>query len=102
MVELQATHNPDQPTPLAKHLRELKVRLLIYIVFLAGAFGVCYVYAGHINAVLFEPLLDVYRDKGKEVAIIYTHLTEPFFVYVKVAFFCGVCFIVSGVVLSGV
>ena len=69
------------------HLEELRKRLLYSIVALAVAFIACWGYAPKIFEVLQKPVLQ-YLPKGDKLA--YTHLTTPFMLYMKVAFFSSI------------
>ena len=75
----------DSRAPLLDHLIELRRRLLISILWLALAFGICLYFARPIFAFLVQPLLRAGQNK-----IIYTDVFEAFFVDVKVAFFAAI------------
>src|SRR6187549_1642843 len=68
------------------HLEELRKRLLISIIAVAGGFLVCWAFAQQIFGKLQEPLTR-FLPSGDKLA--YTLLTAPFFLYMKVAFFAG-------------
>ncbi|WP_374943308.1 twin-arginine translocase subunit TatC [Sphingomonas sp.] len=70
--------------PLLDHLIELRRRLLYCIVAIVLAFGVSYLFAENIFAVLVQPLLT-----AGQKTVIYTQIFEAFFVKVKVAFFAS-------------
>lgn len=74
----------DTRAPLLEHLIELRKRLLVSLVWLALAFGVCLYFARPIFAFLVQPLLRAGQNR-----IIYTDVFEAFFVDVKVAFFAA-------------
>ena len=76
--------------PLLDHLVELRQRLLISMIGLLLAFGLCYHFSSEIFGWLMEPLSQIFEGQtGRRM--IYTGLTEAFFTYVKVAFWAGVC-----------
>ncbi|HEV2568523.1 twin-arginine translocase subunit TatC [Sphingomonas sp.] len=75
----------DTRAPLLDHLIELRRRLLISLMWLALAFGVCLYFARPIFAFLVQPLLRAGQNR-----IIYTDVFEAFFVDVKVAFFAAI------------
>ena len=89
----------DTPMPLLDHLVELRKRLMWSI----GAFMLCFLvsyhFSGEIFSFLAEPLAGVLEAQGGGKHLIYTHLTEAFFTYIKVAFFGAAC--VSFPVIAG-
>ncbi len=86
-------HDPinDTPMPLLDHLIELRRRLLWSMVALLLTFFVCYHFSDVIFSFLAEPLAAVLEAQGGGRRLIYTHLTEAFFTYIKVAFFGAAC-----------
>ena len=81
----------DKPMPLLDHLIELRRRLLWSIVAFLLCFFVCYYFSQNIFSFLAEPLANVLEAQGGGRRLIYTHLTEAFFTYLKVAFFGAAC-----------
>ena len=77
----------DQPMPLLDHLLELRRRLLWSAVAFLLCFFFCYYFSQNIFSFLAKPLADVLEAQGGAKHLIYTHLTEAFFTYIKVAFF---------------
>src|SRR5581483_4188845 len=78
-----------------EHLEELRKRLLISIVAILVAFLVCWNFADRIFGWLAQPL-SKYLPKGEK--LVYTRLTEPFMLYMKVAFYAGI-FLAAPVIL---
>ncbi len=78
-----------------EHLEELRKRLIISIIALGVAFLACWNYADRIFAYIALPLSRFLPPGGK---LVYTRLTEPFMLYMKVAFFAGI-FLASPVIL---
>ena len=78
----------DEKAPLLEHLIELRKRLLWSVVALLVAFGACWGFAGHIFNFLAAPLIDAFGDQA-DAKLIYTSLTEKFFVDIKIAFYAG-------------
>ncbi len=70
--------------PLLDHLIELRKRLLLSVVAILVAFGVCYAFAEQIFAFLVQPLLRAGQNR-----VIFTQIFEAFFVQIKVAFFAA-------------
>jgi sec-independent protein translocase protein TatC len=81
----------DTPMPLLDHLIELRRRMMWSIGALMLCFLVCYHFSGEIFSFLAEPLAGVLEAQGGGRHLIYTHLTEAFFTYIKVAFFGAAC-----------
>ena len=79
-----------------EHLEELRKRLMISIVAILGGFLLCWYYAERIFGYIERPLVQFLPPGDKQLA--YTRLTEPFFLYMKVAFFAGI-FIASPVII---
>jgi sec-independent protein translocase protein TatC len=79
-----------------EHLEELRKRLLISILAVAGGFFLCWSYAEPIFGVIQKPLTQFLAAGDQQLA--YTRLTEPFFLYMKVAFFAGI-FLASPIVI---
>ena len=78
-----------------EHLEELRKRLIVSIVALGVAFLLCWNFADRIFRWLSLPLAKFLPPGDK---LVFTRLTEPFMLYMKVAFFTGI-FIASPVIL---
>ncbi|HJT16280.1 MAG TPA: twin-arginine translocase subunit TatC [Thermoanaerobaculia bacterium] len=78
-----------------EHLEELRKRLLISIVAIFAAFIGCWYVADKIFAWLAQPL-SKYLPAGEK--LVYTRLTEPFMLYMKVAFYAAI-FVAAPVIL---
>lgn len=81
-----STAADDDRAPLLEHLIELRKRLLWSVVALIVAFGVCWGFAGEIFKFLAAPLIDAFGDQA-DAKLIFTSLTEKFFVDIKIAFY---------------
>jgi sec-independent protein translocase protein TatC len=79
-----------------EHLEELRKRLMISLLAIAGGFFLCWNYADRIFGYIQQPLVQYLPAGDKQLA--YTRLTEPFFLYMKVAFFAGI-FIASPIII---
>jgi sec-independent protein translocase protein TatC len=84
-------HIDDKPMPLLDHLIELRRRLMWSMAALLLCFFVCYYFSADIFEFLARPLASVLESQGGSKHMIYTHLTEAFFTYIKVAFFGAAC-----------
>jgi sec-independent protein translocase protein TatC len=78
-----------------EHLEELRKRLLISIVAILVAFLACWNFADKIFAWRAQPL-SKWLPAGEK--LVYTRLTEPFMLYMKVAFYAGI-FVAAPVIL---
>jgi sec-independent protein translocase protein TatC len=90
---------PDADLPkmsFLDHLEELRKRLIVSIIAIFVAFVACWRYADKIYAWVQEPLTKFLPPGDQKLA--YTHLTEPFMVYMKVAFFAAI-FIASPIIM---
>jgi sec-independent protein translocase protein TatC len=72
--------------PLLDHLTELRTRLIKVILGMIVAFIVALIFADEIFNILAKPYLDA-QIEGEERRMIFTHLTEGFFVKLKVALY---------------
>jgi len=78
------------------HLEELRKRLIVSIIAIGVAFLVCWNFADRIYAWVQAPLTKFLPVGDQKLA--YTHLTEPFMVYMKVAFFAAI-FVSSPIIM---
>ena len=88
----------DRKMAFTEHLRELRTRLRNSIIALILAICVTYFFAEPLYALLCQPYIDAYRQNGLgEAELAFASLTEPFWVYFKVAMYAGV-FVASPVI----
>ena len=73
-----------------EHLQELRDRLFHSFIAIFAGFAVCWVFSVPIYSFLAAPAVDAMG--GEKLA--FTALTDPFFLYMKVAFLAGI-FLVS-------
>jgi sec-independent protein translocase protein TatC len=78
--------NEDHKMSLTEHLIELRKRIFRIVIILLIGFGACYYYKDLIFDIITKPLTRVLPKNGY---LIYTGLTEAFFVYMKLAFFAS-------------
>jgi sec-independent protein translocase protein TatC len=74
--------------PLIEHFTELRSRLLWVLAMLVAATAGSYLVAAPVYGFLVRPLADAMGPEGTH-RLIYTNLTEAFFTYLKIAFYCG-------------
>ncbi|MBV8543552.1 MAG: twin-arginine translocase subunit TatC [Acidobacteria bacterium] len=105
MTETTYTESPaDEEAPDADlpkmsfldHLEELRKRLIISIIAVFVAFLACWNYADKIFGLIQAPLTKFLPPGDQKLA--YTRLTEPFFLYMKVAFFAAI-FVASPILM---
>jgi len=99
-ADFTAAPGEDEERELTKmsfleHLEELRKRLIVSIVAVGVAFLVCWNFADKIFGWLQIPLTK-FLPKGEK--LVYTRLTEPFMLYMKVAAFAGI-FVASPIIL---
>jgi sec-independent protein translocase protein TatC len=90
---------PDADLPkmsFLDHLEELRKRLIVSIIAVFVAFLACWNYADKIFGWIQAPLTKFLPPGDQKLA--YTRLTEPFFLYMKVAFFAAI-FVASPILM---
>ena len=87
----ESSEAPDVELPkmsFLDHLEELRKRLIVAIIAIGVAFLACWNFADKIYAWIQAPLTRYLPPGDQKLA--YTHLTEPFMLYMKVAFFAAI------------
>jgi sec-independent protein translocase protein TatC len=87
----ETPETPDVELPkmsFLDHLEELRKLLIVSIIAIGVAFLACWRFADKIYAWVEAPLTKLLPPGDRKLA--YTHLTEPFMVYMKVAFFAAI------------
>ncbi|HEV7487481.1 MAG TPA: twin-arginine translocase subunit TatC [Thermoanaerobaculia bacterium] len=90
---------PDADLPkmsFLDHLEELRKRLIVSIIAVFVAFLACWNFADKIFGWIQAPLTKFLPPGDQKLA--YTRLTEPFFLYMKVAFFAAI-FVASPILM---
>jgi sec-independent protein translocase protein TatC len=77
-------NSEDKKMPLTEHLVELRKRLVNSLIAVGVVFFACYYFKDGLFDIITRPLTSVLP---KNSYLIYTGLTEAFFVYMKLAFF---------------
>jgi sec-independent protein translocase protein TatC len=97
MTETTAFDAADEPAEderelkkmsFLEHLEELRKRLIISLLTVLGAFLVCWNFADRIFDIVEMPLTQYLPKNANK--LVYTGLTEPFMLYMKVAFMAGI------------
>jgi len=95
--EASESAEPELPKmSFLDHLEELRKRLIGSIIAIAVAFIACWNFADKIFAIVQAPLTKYLPPGDQKLA--YTRLTEPFFLYMKVAFFAAI-FVASPIIM---
>ncbi len=87
--------SPDKMTFL-EHLDELRQRLIVCLLALAGGFVLCFGFARQIFDFLMGPLRQAIPEGGQLIA---TAVPEVFLLYLKMSFFAGI-FLAAPVILT--
>lgn len=98
MTATAPADEPEHELPkmsFLQHLEELRKRLIIASIAVGVGFLACWNYADKIFSWLEIPLVQ-FLPKGEK--LVYTRLTEPFMLYMKVAFYAGL-FAASPIIL---
>lgn len=72
--------------PLQNHIVEFRKRLIRIVIAAAAGFAIAYAFSENIFHMMEVPLMN---SLGTDGSLIFTGLTEMFFVYIKVGFFFG-------------
>jgi sec-independent protein translocase protein TatC len=78
--------NEEEKQPFTAHLDELRKRLIVCFVAIGIGFAACYFFKVELFYILVAPLQKVMKS-GE--TLIYTHLPEAFFTFLKTAFIGG-------------
>ncbi len=79
-MSMQNIPQHDKPMTLGSHLQEFKTRVIYCCIFFVICFGFSYYFSENILYFIAQPLLKIIGNR-----MIYTSITEPFFVYIKIA-----------------
>jgi sec-independent protein translocase protein TatC len=80
------------------HLEELRRRIIYSALFIVGGFGVCWWFHEQIFAFMQKPIITALAAHHLDQTLVYLNPTEPFNMYLKVAFLAGI-FVASPFVL---
>jgi sec-independent protein translocase protein TatC len=69
------------------HMEELRQRLIRCVVAVVIGFGICIAFGERVFSLLAAPIT---RLLPKDTTLVFTGLPDPFFMYLKVAFICGI------------
>jgi sec-independent protein translocase protein TatC len=75
--------------PLLVHLEELRKRIIFAIVGVLVGFFSCWYFADRIFGLMQQPIIQALRHHGLGGGLVYLNPTEPFNIYLEVAFVAG-------------
>jgi sec-independent protein translocase protein TatC len=81
-----------------EHLEELRRRIIYSLIAMAVGFFACWGYADRIYDIMQRPIMVALQHNGLSEKLVYLNPTEPFNMYLKVAFLAGL-FVTSPFVL---
>jgi len=81
-----------------EHLEELRRRIIYSLIAVAVGFFACWGYAEKIYGIMQRPIMEALQRNGLSQKLVYLNPTEPFNMYLKVAFLAGL-FVTSPFVL---
>ncbi len=81
-----------------EHLEELRRRVIYSCMYLVAGFYVCWCYHEQIFAIMQKPITTALANHHMQQALAYLNPTDPFNMYLKVAFLAGI-FVASPLVL---
>ena len=91
--------NDDMPAmSFLEHLEELRRRIIYSLIAVAVGFFACWAYAERIYEIMQKPIITALHANGMAEKLVYLNPTEPFNLYLKVAFMAGL-FVTSPFVL---
>src|ERR1700756_5200526 len=81
-----------------EHLEELRRRIIYSLIAVVVGFFACWAYAERIYEIMQRPIMQALQHNGLSEKLVYLNPTEPFNMYLKVAFLAGL-FVTSPFVL---
>jgi sec-independent protein translocase protein TatC len=95
----QGDNNEQMPAMgFLEHLEELRRRIIYSLLGVAVGFVACWSYAEKIYGIMQQPIMEALQRNGLSQKLVYLNPTEPFNMYLKVAFLAGL-FVTSPFVL---
>jgi sec-independent protein translocase protein TatC len=95
----QGDDNEQMPAMgFLEHLEELRRRIIYSLIAVAVGFFLCWGYAEKIYGIMQRPIMEALQRNGLAQKLVYLNPTEPFNMYLKVAFLAGL-FVTSPFIL---
>lgn len=79
-----------QKISLKQHIRELRIRLMICVIFFAMATTLSMIYVNNIYVFLIAPLARLLIHTNVQHTLIFTHITEGFFTQLRISIISGI------------
>jgi sec-independent protein translocase protein TatC len=100
VLEIVQERSSEEATGMSflEHLEELRRRIVYSFLYLMAGFCVCWWYHDQIFAVMQKPITTALASHHMPQALVYLNPTDPFNMYMKVAFLAGI-FVASPFVL---
>src|SRR5581483_1567199 len=92
VAELPPADSPQDTMPAMSfldHLEELRRRLVYSMIAIAAGFFVCWGYAEKIFGIMQAPISEALTKNGAAPKLVFLNPTEPFNLYLKIAFMAG-------------
>src|SRR5258708_10841345 len=94
-AELPSQGDDDERMPamgFLEHLEELRRRIIYSLIAVAVGFFACWGYAEKIYGIMQRPIMEALQRNGLSQKLVYLNPTQPFNMYLKVAFLAGAFF----------
>jgi len=100
IVEKAQQRGSEEMTGMSflEHLEELRRRIIYSFLYIVAGFCVCWWWHEQIFNIMQRPIMEALRNHQMEQKLVYLNPTDPFNMYLKVAFIAGV-FVASPFVL---
>jgi len=100
VVDTAKTRASEEMTGMSflEHLEELRRRIIYSFLYVVGGFCVCWWFHEQIFAIMQKPIVTALANHKMDTKLVYLNPTDPFNMYLKIAFLAGV-FVASPFVL---
>jgi sec-independent protein translocase protein TatC len=96
--ETQSREDLLRQMSFLEHLEELRKRLIYSVLSVVVGFFACYYFADKIYGLMQKPIVEALRRNHLSETLVYLNPTEPFNLYIKIAFLAGI-FVACPVIL---
>jgi sec-independent protein translocase protein TatC len=88
--ETQSREDLLRQMSFLEHLEELRKRLIYSVISIVVGFFACYAFADRIYGLMQKPIVEALRRNHLSETLVYLNPTEPFNLYIKIAFLAGI------------